>query len=83
MRAVELTDTNCPRGLTIQHSRVLGVVRRDSETKEKKKVLKVISLFGCETLEIVEQKEIEEVIKGIILAAIERWSHLTPYRTQK
>ena len=40
-------------------------------------------MFGCETLEIVEQKEIEEVIKGIILAAIERWSHLTPYRTQK
>jgi len=24
-----------------------------------------------------------KVIKGIILAAIERWSHLTPYRTQK
>jgi len=29
----------------------LGVGRRNSETKEK--VLKVISLFGCETLEIV------------------------------
>ena len=29
------------------------------------------------------RKEIEEIIKGIILAAIERWSHLTPYRTQK
>ena len=29
------------------------IQRRNSEKKEKKKVLKVISLFGCETLEIV------------------------------
>ena len=38
-------------------------------------------MFGCETLEIVRAER--KVIKGIILAAIERWSHLTPYRTQK
>ena len=37
MRAVELTDTNCPRGLTIQRSRVLGVEKTKQTQRRKRR----------------------------------------------
>ena len=47
MQAVELTDTNCPRGLTIQRSRVLGVektkLRDERESFEVKSACLVVS----------------------------------------
>ena len=53
MRAVELTDTNCPRGLTIQRSRVLGVektkLRDERESFEVKSACLVVSTRDSES----------------------------------
>ena len=56
MRAVELTDTNCPRGLTIQRSRVLGVEKtkklrdeREEESFEVKSACLVVSTRDSES----------------------------------
>ena len=57
MRAVELTDTNCPRGLTIQRSRVLGVektkkLRDERESFEVKSACLVVSTRDSESRDI-------------------------------
>ena len=69
------------RADAVEHARrergeeLIGIVERtDGAVVERR--------GGRRVDEIAEQKD-RKVIKGIILAAIERWSHLTPYRTQK